>query len=513
MYRVISHSLLLPTVVSVILSNRDEKTGQGMMKFTILKRLIFGYAAIIIMVIVLGGYISVKMSQLNHFVREIYSVDFTIINLTERLLDTLFSQMSFEKKYLISGDQDFYQQFWEKREHFEQDIGKLESMMMTRKNKKLISETKQLYHNYLSLFREEVRELQKDPKYPRKKYQEGKEKFEDEINEALKTIIKMARSDRDAKIQKSSQISYQALIITYITGGLAIVVSILISFYNTRSINQSILLLKKKTKDIAKGKFEKISDIHSPPEIKELADDFNLMCERLKELDEMKKDFISHVSHNLRTPLTAIKEATAMLIEGTYANSPAKQHELLTITKEECERLIDAVNRILDHSSMEAKMMNYQLMESDLLPVLQKSVLKLAPIAQREKINLELRPPSDLPSVKIDKERVGQVMENLISNALKFSSNGGRVVVDVHVKNDGGHFLEVTVTDTGCGIPKEALERIFDKFKRIEGGGKTVMGTGLGLSIAKHIIAGHGGKIWARSIPGQGSTFYFTLPV
>jgi signal transduction histidine kinase len=186
---------------------------------------------------------------------------------------------------------------------------------------------------------------------------------------------------------------------------------------------------------------------------------------------------------------------------------------LLTITKEECERLIDAVNRILDHSSMEAKMMDYQLMESDLLPVLQKSLLKLAPLAQREKINLELRPVSALPSVNIDKERIGQVMENLIGNALKFSSKGGEVVVDVYIKNDGRQFLEVTVTDTGCGIPKEELERIFDKFKRIEGGGKTVMGTGLGLSIAKHIIAGHGGKIWAKSTPGQGSTFFFTLPV
>ena len=397
--------------------------------------------------------------------------------------------------------------------HLTQDMERLESLMTTKEDKNVFLEAKQFYHNYVSLFGEEVRAMKIDPNYPRRKYQEGKEKLVDEINERLRSLMKIARSNRDTKIQESSQMSYHALKITYITVGLAIIISILISFYNTRSINRPILLLQKRTKDIAKGKFEKIRDISSPPEIKELADDFNLMCERLEELDEMKIDFISHVSHNLRTPLTAIKEATGMLIEGTYADAPAKQQELLAITEEECERLIDSVSRILDLSRMEAKMMDYQLKESDLLPVIQKSLLKLAPIAQREKIDLELKPPPDLPPAKIDVERIGQLMENLIGNALKFSSEGGKVVLSVYVRNYGKQFLEVSVADTGCGIPNENLERIFDKFKRIDRGRETDRGTGLGLSIAKHIIADHGGKIWAQSKLGEGSTFFFTLPV
>jgi two-component system sensor histidine kinase GlrK len=211
--------------------------------------------------------------------------------------------------------------------------------------------------------------------------------------------------------------------------------------------------------------------------------------------------------------LTAIKEATGMLIEGTYADTPAKQKELLAITEEECERLIDSVNQILDLSRMEAKMMDYQLRRSDILQVIQKSVLKLAPIARRKKIDLQLKPPSDLPLAKLDEERISQLMENLIGNALKFSSEGGKVVLSASVKNYGKQFVEVAVSDTGCGIPKENLERIFDKFKRIDHGRETDRGTGLGLSIAKHIIADHGGKIWAQSKVGSGSTFYFTLPV
>ena len=483
------------------------------MKFTILKRLIFGYAAIMFLMVFLGVYITLQLNKLDRFVREISSVDGTTIDLTERLSDKLFSQVGFEKKYLISQDQDFYQKFWDIMKHLIEDMERLESLMITNEDKKVFLETKQFYQNYISLFNEEVRAMEADPNYPRRKYQEGKEKLVDQINERLRSLMKIARSNRDTKIRESSQMSYDALEVTYITAGLAIIVSILISFYNTRSINRPILLLQKRTKDIAKGKFEKIRDISSPPEIKELADDFNLMCERLKELDKLKIDFISHVSHNLRTPLTAIKEATGMLIEGTYADTPTKQQELLKITEEECERLIDSVNRILDLSRMEAKMMDYQLKEYDLLPVVQKSLLKLAPIAQRKQIDLELKPPPDLPSAKIDVERISQLMENLIGNALKFSSEGDKVVLSVNVRNYDRQFLEVAVADTGCGIPKENLERIFDKFKRIDRGRDTARGTGLGLSIAKHIIADHGGKIWAQSKLGEGSTFFFTLPV
>ena len=271
--------------------------------------------------------------------------------------------------------------------------------------------------------------------------------------------------------------------------------------------------MQEKTKEIAEGKFEKIPDITSPPEIKELGDQFNIMCERLKELDELKLDFISHISHELRTPLTAIKEASSMLLEGVFVARQEKQHELMAIVKEECERLINSVNRILDISCMEAKMMEYHFREWSLIPIVQKSILKLAPIALRKQINLELKPTNGLPLVKIDGERISQVLENLLGNALKFTPNRGAVMVCVSRKNGKKDFVEIAVSDTGNGILKENLENIFDKFKRIDNGKETAIGTGLGLAIAKYIIDAHGGKIWAQSELGKGSTFFFTLPV
>jgi len=480
------------------------------MRLTIFKRLTFGYVAIILLIIFLGGYVTLKLNQLNHLTHIIASVDSTVIKLTEDLLDAIFSQVGFEKKYFISKDRDFYQKFWEIKKYFIKNMKRLGHFMDTPEKRKLFNDIMKLYNHYLSLFRKEVEFLERGHDYPQRRYQEEKEKMIDEISQRLKEVIKIARADRDKKMQISSEISSHILKFTIITAGLAVIMGILTSLFNTRSINRPIILLQKKTKEIAKGKFENVPNISSPPEIEELANDFNIMCERLKEMDQMKIDFISHVSHELRTPLTAIKEASGMLLEGVFVNEPQKEHELLIIIKEECERLINSVNKILDLSRMEAKMMDYRFKECNLTSVIQKSISKLALIAQRKKINLELRPLPNLPLVKIDEERIGQVMENLLGNALKFTSEGGRIIVSTSFKNG---FIEVSVSDTGCGIRKEDLERIFDKFERIDSGRETLKGTGLGLSIAKYIIAAHGGKIWVESKSGKGSTFSFTLPV
>ncbi len=483
------------------------------MKFTIFKRLAFSYVVIMLFVTFLAGYMTFKLNQLNHLTRAIASVDSTTIGIIEHLLDTIFSQVSFEKKFLISKDQDFLRKFWEIQDYVINDMKGLENNADTSEKKELHAEARVLYDSYLILFKEETQIIEKKVEYPQSNFQDKKEDIVTKINQKLMNIIRIARADRDRMIQASSQTSYQVLKVVIITAGATIVLGVLISFFTTRGINRAIVLLQRKTDDIAKGKFEKVPNIMSPPEIKALADDFNIMCERLKELDQMKIDFISHVSHDLRTPLTAIRESSGMLLEGTYADTPEKQQALLTITKEECERLIDSVNKILDLSRMEAHMMDYRFRPCSLAPVIQRGVLKVAPIALRRKVSLEIKPPPDVPLVNIDEERIGQVAQNLIGNALKFTKEGDSVVVNIFQSAMDKGYITVSVSDTGCGIQAETLDLIFDKFKRIDSGIETVRGTGLGLSIAKHIITAHGGKIWAESESGSGSTFYFALPV
>ena len=484
-----------------------------MTKFTIFKRLTFGYIAMMLLVVFLGAYVILKLNQLNALTQDIALIDGATIHLIENLSDTIFSQVGFEKKYFISHDRDFLKQFFELSEYCSKEMQQLGLLMDSSRKKELFAQVNKLYKRYVSFFQKETGNPKTAEKPPQQAYQAEKEQTIDEINERLKEMVKVARSDRDEKIQTSQTISSQVLKVYSASAGLVIFVGIMISLFNTRSINRSIRLLQEQTKKIARGKFAAIQPISSPPEIKELADHFNVMSERLQELDEMKIDFISHVSHELRTPLTVIKEATGMLLDGTYADSRESQQELLTITQQECDRLIDSVNRILDLSRMEAKMMEYVFAPCQVSNLIQETVLKLAPIAIREEIRLQLKLQDHLPLVKMDEARIKQVLENLISNALKFSSKGDTVSVRTEVKPNGRDCIQISVADTGAGIKKEHLERIFDRFKRIERGKETARGTGLGLAIAKHIVTEHGGIIWAESAPGKGSTFSFTLPV
>ena len=483
------------------------------MKFTIFKRLAVSYMVFMLFVVFLAGYMTLKINQINKITHSIAFVSTTTIGLVERILDSVSSQVGFEKKYLISKDKDFLAKFLEIQGDVIKYIRRLEQSDDDSEKKVLCVKVRQLYDHYVFLFNREADLFAAGQSYPKMQYQEERERVFADINQKLRQIIYVARSQRDRMIEESTKTSFHMVKVVIVTSVSAIILGMLVSILTTRGINQAILLLQQSTADIARGRFEKVPDITSPPEIKALADDFNIMCNRLRELDQMKIDFISHVSHDLRTPLTAIREASSMLLEGTYAASPEKQHELLTITKEECERLIDSVNKILDLSRMEAKMMDYQFRKCSLAHVIQRGVLKVAPIALSKNVSLELDPPPDIPPVNMDEERIYQVIQNLIGNALKYTTDGDSIVIAISLSDNDKNFIEVSISDTGCGIHRDHLGLIFDKFRRIDSDMETESGTGLGLSISKHIITAHGGKIWAESEPGKGSTFYFTLPV
>jgi len=482
-----------------------------MIKFTLLKRLTLGYVVILLLVILLGVYVSLKLNQLNRLIRGT-AIDGKTVTQLEHLRDSLFSQVSFEKKFHISKDEDFKQKFWELRTLFTKGLTNNLYRMDTSRKLRLYNETRQLYGQYVVLFEKENERMAHGYATPSNAYTAQNESLVDGIALRLNGIIMIVQSGREEKIISSSLISARVFNMTLFTAILTVVIGTLISFFSTRRINRSIVLLQKKTKEIAKGNYVRIPSMKGPPEIKDLADDFNVMSEKLEEIDEMKIDFINHVSHELRTPLTAIKEASEMLLEGTYADAPEKQHQLLAITREECERLIRSVNRILDFSRMEAHMMEYRYQKSKLEPLLQQMVLKLAPIARNKNILIELKPMPELPLIRMDEERISQVMENLIGNALKFTPSSGHIIIRTAPYNQDKKFVCVAVADTGVGIPAESVKTIFDKFSRGKTNGHKVAGSGLGLTIAKHIIRDHGGEIWAKSAPGKGSTFYFALP-
>lgn len=489
-----------------------------MKSLTIFKRLALGYLAILLVVIGLGIYAILRLSQLNEITHSIASVDSKTIKIANRLRDDAFSIRRFEKKYIVSGDKDFYFQFSETEKFIEKDLVRISIIMDTTEKEKLIAGVKDLHSQYLSVVQEEVYFIKHNKRYPQEEYNREKENLISRITRKLEEIILLAKSDVNKKMEMSGKIGARASKVVAIITVAAIAMAMLIAFINARTISRPILLLINGTREIAKGMFEKHLTIPSPPEIAELANAFNLMCGHLKEIDDIKADLISHISHELRTPLAVIREAASLLVDDISTGSAEKQRKLLGIIGEECERLINSVNRILDLSRMDAGIMDYHPEKYVFPPLIERTVSKLKPIAKRKGIRLEVNLEKNLPPANIDPARISQVLDNLLENALKFTPKGGSVVITTSFKNEERSLrhlftgekevIKVSVSDTGTGIPEERIKEIFDKFKKLHEGG-----TGLGLYIVSHIVNAYGGKIWVKSELGKGSTFFFTIPV
>jgi len=233
--------------------------------------------------------------------------------------------------------------------------------------------------------------------------------------------------------------------------------------------------------------------------------------QRLKELDKMKSDFVSNVSHELRTPLTAIKGSVDNMLDGLTGPINEKQLRYLTRVKSNVDRLSRLINDTLDLSKIESGRTELKPAQLALDTLAREIAENLRPLANEKAIRIEVLSPG--PSVKAwaDRDKVTQVFMNLIGNALKFTPPQGRVTVAV--RQNGDQWVQVSVSDTGPGIPLEEAAKIFHKFYQIAHGAKQkAKGTGLGLAISKALIEMHGGKIWVESELGKGSAFFFTLP-
>ncbi|MEN6318085.1 MAG: HAMP domain-containing sensor histidine kinase, partial [Syntrophaceae bacterium] len=248
----------------------------------------------------------------------------------------------------------------------------------------------------------------------------------------------------------------------------------------------------------------------SPPEIRDLAQDFNIMCDKLKEMDKIKSDFFSLMAHELRMPLASIKEGTNLLLNGIGEECTEKRREVLAIVYEESNHLIDLVNSLLDLAKMEAGMVALNLEKTDILDLISKAVSAMEPLAIAKNLTININVPRDLPHIKMDGEKIVQALRNLIGNAVKFTPEGGQITISAQLLEKE---MRISVADTGPGIPKEDLDAIFDKFQQVAiTSYNKIKGTGLGLAIVKHIINAHGGKVWVESEKGTGSVFIFVLP-
>ena len=230
---------------------------------------------------------------------------------------------------------------------------------------------------------------------------------------------------------------------------------------------------------------------------------------KLRELDRLKSEFIMTASHELRTPLASIGMSIGLLLENAMAKLNEREQQLLAAAQEEVHRLKSLVNDLLDLSKIEAGKIDIEFELTPVVLLFEKAVAVLKSQADQESVELTFAVQQGLPPVNADANKITWVLTNLISNALRYTGNAGHIRL---LAEKIGPHLHISVSDDGAGIPYEYQSKIFDKFVRVESP-KSAGGSGLGLTICKEIVRAHGGRIWVDSVPGEGSTFTFTLPM
>jgi PAS domain S-box-containing protein len=229
--------------------------------------------------------------------------------------------------------------------------------------------------------------------------------------------------------------------------------------------------------------------------------------------NEEIQNFYHVLSHELKTPLTSAREFVSMVIDGLAGPLNKEQLEYLDIAKDSCNQLRMCVNDLLDTTRIETGKLSLELTSVDLAETVQRIVTTLESKAGDANIKLVFSPPTDFPAITADENRLKQVVINLIENALKFTPSGGRITLEVEESSSRPDFVQVSISDTGRGIPKNEADSIFERLYQVKAGDATSkQGIGLGLYLCRELVWLHGGVIWVKSEVGQGSTFTFMLP-
>jgi signal transduction histidine kinase len=292
-----------------------------------------------------------------------------------------------------------------------------------------------------------------------------------------------------------------------VAGAVAAVVALAIARWLARGMTQPLRDMAEAARRMETGDYTRRVVTDSRDEVGRLADAFNRMSAELDGLEMLRRELVANVSHELKTPISALRAHLENLLDGVEEPNP----ETLQVMLVQSERLGRLVDQLLDLSKLESGDVPLEREPVEVAPLVAQVLSEIQVARPEAEVSVSDALPVDLPAVFADRERVHQVLFNLLDNAVRLTPSGGRVTVTAsrHIGS-----VDVAVADTGPGISAEDLPRVFERFFRVDASrSRDDGGTGIGLAIARSVVEAHGGRIWAESEPGKGSTFTFELPV
>lgn len=494
-----------------------------------------GYLALVLLLFVLGVYTIYEIGLLNRINQSLTNIDFQARKNEIEELALLEKVFDYDLKYWATQDVDYLVVMREQQGRYEAHFEELKRLLTSAGEQAKARDIEKTYGEYRQLFehriaaeksaRASIQLALDNQKYDLAKQLRGQYADLEQItHEAMQTRLRESRATR-----------IRAQRIAGTVGLFSIVLAILLSLVLARRISSPLAKLIEGTHWIAAGKFESTITLKGADEFGQLAQALNLMSQQLGELDEMKRGFISHVSHELRSPLASIREITDLLLQEVLGSVNEKQRRLLNINRTKVDELSRRISDLLDISRIEAGVMEYHLEAVEISTVVRSAIESASPLLHEKNLCIVSEFESKNLRATVDSERILQVVENLLSNAIKFTREnstirvhcqqtpGQSLVAVFETWNGNGRwqatqfseaeYIVVSVEDEGVGIAKEETQKIFEKFYQTRRGeGEVKKGTGLGLTICKNIVEAHNGVVWVESEPGKGSRFHFALP-
>ena len=477
-------------------------------RFGIMIKLFLWYLVLIAIFFGAIAVLFVHLRQIMAISENVVNKHFKIASASKKMIDLLLWMEENENKYDLLKKNEYKEYFISAREEFQ---GNLRQVL------ELSGETEGVWHDVMLEY------SAGGYSEPRREGESGTEAGEPPwipervLNEWIKKISD-ARMENEKQIEAAMQALTEQGKMAVRWGlmglGVSVLVGLLGSIYLTWSMNRPLRELRRGIRSISDEGLREPVRILSRDEFGELATAFNDMTARLREEERMRTDFISMLSHEMRTPLTSIRESVNLIAEEVMGAINDRQRRFLQIAGSEIERICDLLNHLMKVSRLEAGALEFETRPVDTQALVLGSVRRATPAAEAKDIAVRCFIAGDVPNIPGDYDNLQQVLLNLIGNAVKFSPPGGEIVVRVEPETvEGAARLRFTVEDSGPGIPEEEQPLVFHKYYRASGVRNHVDGVGLGLSISRLIIEAHGGTIGLQSREGKGSVFYFSLPI
>jgi two-component system sensor histidine kinase GlrK len=463
-------------------------------------KLISGFGLIILALVAINGFVVFRLHEVRSILRSMIAVDVHLIDLARSLRASLAEEEQSSQKFLVTRDSLYASLL---RDHASRTAELLDAMMGLASDRPVRNALRRIRRGHEGLF---LAITDPSPLHSLPS--------EVIISDSMAAYVAVAEGiQRDVQhsvfgaVAGVEETTDRALDVALILSLISLVATVATALFITRSISRPLHLLEQGTQQVAQGDFRAIPVV-TRDEIGRLAVAFNAMTARLGKIDELKADMLHHISHELRVPLQSVMAAYYLLSEQHRGALNEEQLRLLGLIRDNVDRIARFSNQFLDLAKIEAGAMEFSLAPVAVSELLKPLMDNMYVLAQRRNIALSVE-GNEVPAVLGDAEKLGEVLTNLIGNAIKYTRSGGSVAVRY---GRGGAGVRISVQDTGIGIASVDLPHIFDKFYRARDAGRTVGGSGVGLALVKAVVEGHHGKISVVSEKGKGSTFTVELP-